>query len=85
MWLEVVLKCDTENTPYRVYINDDLITERFYAITLDSRYAITNTTISNNLLIELVDDVAYDVRVESLTDTEVLLSDYTIREKLDEN
>ena len=85
MWLEVVLKCDTENTPYRVYINDDLITERFYAITLDSRYAITNTTISNNLLIELVDDVTYDVRVESLTDTEVLLSDYTIREKLDEN
>tara|TARA_R110001632_G_scaffold99393_1_gene206171 strand:+ start:131 stop:388 length:258 start_codon:yes stop_codon:yes gene_type:complete len=85
MWLEVVLKCDTDNAPYRVYINDDLITERFYAITLDSRYAITNTTISNNLLIELVDDVAYDVRVESLTDTEVLLSDYTIREKLDEN
>ena len=77
MWIEAILKCDVDHTPYRVYINGELITERFYA--KDDR------TISNNLVLELEDSPAYDVRVESLTDTIVLLSDYSVKEKLNEN
>lgn len=77
MWIEAVLKCDVDHTPYRVYINDELITERFYTI--------APRTVSNNLVVELEDSPAYDVRVESLTDTIVLLSDYSVKEKLNEN
>jgi len=77
MWIEAVLKCDVDHTPYRVYINDELMTERFYTIAPNA--------VSNNLVVELEDAPAYDVRVQSLTDTLVLLSDYTIKEKLDEN
>ena len=74
MWIEAILKCDVDHTPYRVYINDELITERFYTI--------AHRTVSNNLVVELEDSPAYDVRVESLTDTIVLLSDYSVKEKL---
>ena len=77
MWIEAVLKCDVDHTPYRVYINDELMTERFYTI--------APNTVSNNLVVEIEDSSAYDVRVESLTDTLVLLSDYTIKEKRNEN
>ena len=77
MWIEAVLKCDVDHTPYRVYINDELITERFYTI--------APRTVSNNLVVELEDSPAYDVRVESLTDTIVLLSDYIVKEKLNED
>lgn len=77
MWIEAILKCDVDHTPYRVYINDELITERFYTI--------APNTVSNNLVVELEDAPAYDVRVESLTDTIVLLSDYSVKEKLNEN
>ena len=77
MWIEAVLKCDRDHTPYRVYINDELMTERFYTI--------APNTVSNNLVVELEDAPAYDMRVESLTDIEVLLSDYTIKEKRNEN
>ena len=77
MWIEAVLKCDVDHTPYRVYINDELMTERFYTI--------APNTVSNNLVVELEDAPAYDVRIESLTDTLVLLSDYSVKEKLNEN
>ena len=77
MWIEAILKCDVDHTPYRVYINDELMTERFYTI--------APNTVSNNLVVELEDSPAYDVRVESLTDTIVLLSDYSVKEKLNEN
>jgi len=77
MWIEAVLKCDVDHTPYRVYINDELMTERFYTI--------APNTVSNNLVVELEDAPAYDVRVESLTDTIVLLSDYSVKEKLNED
>jgi len=66
MWIEAVLKCDRDHTPYRVYINDELITERFYTIAPNIK--------SNNLVVELEDRPAYDVRVESLTDTIVELT-----------
>lgn len=68
MWIEAVLKCDVDHTPYRVYINDELMTERFYTI--------APKTVSNNLVVELEDAPAYDVRVESLTDIEVRLDSY---------
>ena len=77
MWIEAVLKCDVDHTPYRVYINDELMTERFYTI--------APNTVSNNVVVELEDSPAYDVRVESLSDTLVLLSDYSVKEKLNEN
>ena len=77
MWIEAILKCDVDHTPYRVYINDELMTERFYTI--------APNTVSNNLVVELEDAPAYDVRVENLTDIEVLLSDYTVKEKRNEN
>ena len=66
MWIEAVLKCNVDHTPYRVYINDELITERFYTIAPNTK--------SNNLIVELEDRPAYDVRVESLTDTIVELT-----------
>ena len=77
MWIEAVLKCDVDHTPYRVYINDELMTERFYTI--------APRTVSNNLVVELEHAPAYDVRVQSLTDTLVLLSDYSVKEKLNED
>jgi len=77
MWIEAVLKCDRDHTPYRVYINDELMTERFYTI--------SPKTVSNNLVVELEHSPAYDIRVESLTDIKVILSEYHFKEKLNEN
>ena len=77
MWIEAVLKCDRDHTPYRVYINDELMTDRFYTI--------SPKTVSNNLVVELEHSPAYDIRVESLTDIEVILSEYHFKEKLNEN
>ncbi len=77
MWIEAVLKCDRDHTPYRVYINDELITERFYTI--------APNTVSNNLVVELEDKPRYRVRVKSLSDIQVSLSDYTVKEKLNED
>ena len=77
MWIEAVLKCDVDHTPYRVYINDELITERFYTI--------APNTVSNNLVVELEDKPRYRVRVKSLSDIQVSLSDYTVKEKLNED
>mgnify|MGYP001183110457 FL=1 len=77
MWIEAVLKCDRDHTPYRVYINDELMTERFYTI--------SPKTVSNNLVVELEHSPAYDIRVESLIDIEVILSEYHFKEKLNEN
>ena len=68
MWIEAVLKCDVDHTPYRVYINDELMTERFYTI--------APRTVSNNLVVELEGVTTNDVRVESLTDIEVRLYSY---------
>ena len=32
MYLQARIKCERDGTPYRVYINDELITERFFSI-----------------------------------------------------
>ncbi len=77
MFIEAVLKCDVDNTPYRVYINNELMTERYYTIIPD--------TVSNTLHIQLVDSDNYDIKVESLTDVIVTLDSYCAKEKIDEN
>lgn len=78
MLLEAKLKCDKNHTPYRVYVDGELITERFYTIT-------TKNTVSNDLLVELTDANDYDVKIESISDTQVELVDYTIRKVPNEN
>ena len=77
MFIEAVLKCDVDNTPYRVYINNELMTERYYTIIPD--------TVSNTLHVQLVDSDNYDIKVESLTDVIVTLDSYCAKEKIDEN
>ena len=77
MFIEAVLKCDVDNTPYRVYINNELMTERYYTIIPD--------TVSNTLHVQLVDSDNYDIKVESLTDVAVTLDSYCAKEKIDEN
>jgi len=78
MLLEAKLKCDVDHTPYRIYIDGELITERFYTI-------VSKDTVSNDLVVELVDANDYDVKIESLSDTPVHLVDYTIRKIPNEN
>lgn len=67
MFIDAKIKCAKDHTPYRVYINDELITERFYTI-MPGR-----VTVSNDLHIELEDADEYDIKVQSLTDEEVKL------------
>ena len=78
MLLEAKLKCDKDHVPYRIYVDDELITERFYTIA-------SKDTVSNDLQIELVDANDYDVKIENLSDTQVNLVDYTIRKIPNEN
>jgi hypothetical protein len=78
MLLEAKLKCNKDNIPYRIYIDGELITERFYTIA-------SKDTVSNDLVVELVDANDYDVKIESLSDTQVHLVDYTIRKIPNEN
>jgi hypothetical protein len=66
MLLQAKLKCNKDHVPYRIYINDELITERFYTIT-------SKNTVSNDLLIELKDADEYDLRIENLSETPVKL------------
>ena len=71
MIINAKLKCDKDHIPYRVFINDELITERFYSISsLD--------TVSNDLQVSLKDSENYNIKIENLSDTEVHLVDYTI-------
>ncbi len=78
MLLQAKLKCNKDHVPYRVYVDDELITERFYTIA-------SECTISNDLQIELVDANDYDVKIENLSDTQVELVNYTVRKVLNEN
>ena len=78
MLLQAKLKCNKDHVPYRVYVDNELITERFYTIA-------SKDTVSNDLIVELVDANDYDVQIESLSDTPVHLVDYTIRKIPNEN
>ena len=68
MIIKAVLKSDVDKVPYRVYINDELITERLYT------QAPTNT-----LVVELVDQDNYNIQVVSLDSTaSVTLENFTM-------
>ena len=78
MLLEAKLKCNKDHVPYRIYVNDELITVRFYTIA-------SKNTVSNDLQIELQDANDYDIKIENLSDTQVKLVDYTVRKVPNEN
>lgn len=68
MIIKAVLKSDVDKAPYRVYINDELITERLYA-----------QAPTNSLKVELVDRDNYNVRVDFLDSTaSVTLENFTM-------
>ena len=76
MYLRAKLKCKQDAAPYRVYINDELITERLYSILL-------STTDCNMLYVHLEDAPDYDVKIVSLRqedDYAVTLHDFTKQE-----
>ena len=70
MIINAKLECDKDHIPYRIYINGELMTERFYSMSDD--------TISNDLQVSLEDAENYDISIESLSNTEVKLVDYNI-------
>ena len=74
MFIEAVLKCDVDNTPYRVYINGELMTERYYTM-------LDENTPSNTLHVQLKDADGYDITVESLSGNAVTLESYSAMEK----
>ena len=72
MWIKVKIKSEKNNTPYRVFINDELITERFYTV---PRGTLTPTIgvkpvlfedISNILNLEIRDAKTYEVKIENV-------------------
>lgn len=67
MFIKVTLKCDEENVPYRIYINDELITERFYTFPKDVMYTEERFKhkVKNVLDLEIKDFDDYDVTIES--------------------
>lgn len=84
MFIKVTLKCDENNIPYRIYINDELITERFYTFPKDIMY--TNqpfkNKVKNVLDLEIKDSPDYNVIVES---DKVLIKDVKWQEQRFEN
>ena len=64
MFLQADIKCNKESTPYRIYINDELMTERFYTIPI----GYTPDQVKNILNIELPDASDYKVTIENIPD-----------------
>ena len=78
MIINAKLECDKDHIPYRIYINDELMTERYYTIA-------TQRTISNDFTVQLKDAENYDFKIKNLTDTEVKLVDLHIVKKETQN
>ena len=72
MILYAVIKSSVDKAPYRVYINNELITERLYI------QAPTNT-----LRVNLVDQNNYEVTVTGVTDATVELVSYKLEAESD--
>lgn len=72
MILYAVLKSSVDKAPYRVYINNELMTERLYI------QAPTNT-----LRVSLIDQPTYEVEVCATTDATVELVSYKLEEETD--
>lgn len=73
MYIEAVMKCEKDNTPYRIFLNDELITERYYSL--------DESVISNNLELYTTESSEYNLTVQSLTDVPVELIDYSVTEE----
>jgi hypothetical protein len=73
MYIEAVMKCEKDNTPYRIFLNDELITERYYSL--------DESVISNNLELYITESPEYNLTVQSLTDVPVDLIDYSVTEE----
>ena len=96
MFLQARIKCERDGTPYRVYINDELITERFFAISPNVlntikyqehgvKYYFKPSDISNILTLEIKDCEKYDIKIENLSDVQVHLHEITTQETPFEN
>ena len=95
MYLQATINCQEDGTPYRVYINDELITERFYTLpssvlsTISHReYGETHyfqpEHVKNVLNLEIKDAPDYSVRIETIPGhkkTEVKLLDVKWQEQ----
>ena len=73
MYIEAVMKCEKDNTPYRIFLNDELITERYYSL--------DESVISNNLELHITESPEYNLEIQSLTDVSVELIDYSVTEE----
>lgn len=95
MYLQATINCQEDGTPYRVYINDELITERFYTLpssvlsTISYReygetYYFQPEHVKNVLNLEIEDAPDYSVRIETIpghVKTEVKLLDVKWQEQ----
>ena len=73
MIVEVKLKCDKDHIPYRIYINDELMTERYYAMP-------NKNVVSNDFKVNIKEQDSYDIQIENLSDTIVNIVDTKITE-----
>ena len=91
MFLQAKLKCEKDSTPYRVYINDELITERFFSIPPSvlntikyqengEKYYFQTSDVFNILALEIEDCKKYDIKIENLSDVQVHLHELTTQE-----
>lgn len=56
--------CDVPDTPYRIWIDDELITERIYTKS-------NKNTLSNTLDVSVVDQKKYAIKFEPLTPAKI--------------
>jgi hypothetical protein len=66
--------CDVPDTPYRIWIDDELITERIYTIG-------NKNTVSNTLDVSVVDQEKYAIRFEPLTSATIQVLDVKVGKK----
>lgn len=66
MYLQAKIKCDRDGTPYRVYINDELITERFYTMARDWNTKDLILESWNTLALEIENADDYTVSIENI-------------------
>ena len=95
MFLQAKIKCEEDGTPYRVYINDELITERFYTIPesvlrtikiqdIFGKHYFEPKDVTNVLNLELTDADDYTVSVENVPGypkTKIWIEDVQWQEK----
>ena len=73
MFLQAKIKSDKDGTPYRVYINNELITERFFTVPIGTFAPIAGVPspfniadVKNVLNLEIQDAKTYDVKIENV-------------------